>query len=158
MTKYITSKSLARQRRLIQQLESKLQEKGKELGEAGSQGAESWHDNAPFEAARDEVMLQDKALSRAHEVIAGTQIRDYLRNVGDFVDYGVGVRFLRDGKLVDLKIVGYGDSDVEEGRVLYESPIAKVLIGKKVGDEFEAEVAGRPAEIKVKEVYVISED
>ena len=38
------------------------------------------------------------------------------------------------------QIVGQAESDAKVGRVSYESPLARALIGKSVGDEVEVTV------------------
>ena len=45
-----------------------------------------------------------------------------------------------DDKPLKYQIVGQAESDAKVGRVSYESPLARALIGKSVGDEVEVTV------------------
>ena len=55
--------------------------------------------------------------------------------------FGATVTVLdEDDKPLTYQIVGQAESDAKRGRVSYESPLARALIGKSVGDEVEVTV------------------
>ena len=58
----------------------------------------------------------------------------------DAVRFGVTVtlRFADDGSEGRFKIVGEDESDPARGHVSFVSPLAKALLGKKIGDEVRA--------------------
>ena len=63
----------------------------------------------------------------------------------DIVSFGAWVRY--NGRVV--RIVGVDEADINKGLISFTSPLAKVLMGKKVGDVFELK---GPERITVEEV------
>ena len=45
-----------------------------------------------------------------------------------------------DDKPIKYQIVGQTEADAKSGRISYNSPLARALIGKKVGEEIEVTV------------------
>ncbi len=94
-------------------------------------------ENAEYDAIKEKyAMLQTKILdleSRlAHsEIIEISNIRNNGR-----VAFGAEVQLkdLDTGKIVRYRIVGEYESDVENGRISVETPIARALINKEKGD------------------------
>ena len=70
---------------------------------------------------------------------------DLSKSKKDTVSFGAWVRY--NGRVV--RIVGVDEADVNKGLISFISPIAKALIGKKVGDVIELKGSDR---IKVEEV------
>ena len=50
------------------------------------------------------------------------------------------------------RVVGYGEGEVSERKLAYNSPVAEDLLGRSVGDVVETTLAGREVEIEVLEV------
>ncbi|WNF24735.1 GreA/GreB family elongation factor [Mesobacillus jeotgali] len=51
------------------------------------------------------------------------------------------------------EIVGYGESNVEENKIFYDTPVAKKLIGLKIGDETVMSVPSGKVKCKVLKMY-----
>ena len=66
----------------------------------------------------------------------------------DTVSFGAYVRY--NGRVI--RIVGVDEADVSKGLVSFISPIAKALVGKKVGDMFELKVPKGTEKITVEEI------
>jgi len=99
-------------------------------------------ENAEYHAAReDQGMLQariDKLkdeLSRAYLVDRGTLPTDA-------VVFGARVRVkdLDSGDVESYELVGPGDEDYDQNKILTSSPIGQGLLGKKIGDVAEIKV------------------
>ena len=74
---------------------------------------------------------------------------DLSKSKKDTVSFGAWVRY--NGRVV--RIVGVDEADVNKGLISFISPIAKALIGKKVGDVIELKGSDRISDrIKVEEV------
>ncbi|WLR57435.1 GreA/GreB family elongation factor [Mesobacillus subterraneus] len=56
------------------------------------------------------------------------------------------------------EIVGYGESNVDENKIYYETPVAKKLIGLKVGDETVLSVPSGKVKCKVLKMYSVWEE
>lgn len=50
------------------------------------------------------------------------------------------------------RIVGYGESDPARKAVAYNTPLAQLVFGKKVGETVKGSIAGRAVEIKILEI------
>ena len=62
---------------------------------------------------------------------------------GDRVTFGSTVRLEdQDGKETLYQIVGSEETDPTRGRISVMAPLARTLIGKKVGDSVEAQLPG----------------
>ena len=60
---------------------------------------------------------------------------------GDRIVFGATVTLSDDDdKQVRYQIVGQTEADAKVGRISYNSPLGKALIGRKVGDEIEVTV------------------
>jgi transcription elongation factor GreA len=99
-------------------------------------------ENAEYHAAReDQGMLQARIdalkdkLSRAFIVERGNMSNDA-------VVFGVKVKVkdLNDGSEEVFELVGAGDDDPDQNKILTSSPIGKGMLGKKVGDVAEIQV------------------
>lgn len=110
------------------------------IAEARSAG--DLKENAEYHGAREsQGMLQAKInllrdkLSRARIVDASTLPKDE-------VVFGatVVVKDLKFGDTEEYTLVGAGDEDYDTGKILISSPLAKGLVGKKVGDKVEIQV------------------
>ncbi|RMB12307.1 transcription elongation factor GreA [Eilatimonas milleporae] len=110
-------------------------------------------ENAEYHAAKERqghiegrIMELESKLSRA-EVIDPTALK------GDKIVFGATVTLAdEDDAEVIYQIVGADEGDVKAGRISYQSPIARALIGRKVGDEVEVRTPGGERYYEVVEV------
>lgn len=154
--RYYTKEGLDSQRKKIRSLESELRDREKQAEEMARQTSNVWHDNAPYESIIQEINTLSKRVLEARAELDSAEIIEYPSSVReDTVSLGTGVRFTRDNEAQEFKIVGYGEQDIGEGRILYESPLARALIGREEGEEFSAEVGGRKSEFRILGVYAL---
>ncbi len=100
-------------------------------------------ENAEYHAAKDQqghnegrIMELEGKLSRA-EVIDPTTLS------GSRVVFGATVSLLdEDDKEVIYQLVGQDEGDVKAGKISYQSPIARALIGREAGAEVEVRTPG----------------
>ncbi len=59
---------------------------------------------------------------------------------------------LPDGDVEEYTIVGSAEADPFSGRISNDSPIAKALIGKKIGDEVVISTPGGDMTIKISSI------
>ena len=152
-----TSKGFERLKVRLKRLESRVMSSQKEVGEAASQGAETWHDNAPYHAALSDLRVHDKILNEAHASLPDLTIVEYPLALPDRkAVYGTKVVFEQDGRKDTLRIVGLGDDDLDKDRVLYNSPIAQILLGHMEGESYAAMLRSKRVQIKIKEVHLLT--
>ena len=84
----------------------------------------------------DEAQIAD-----IEDRVTRAQIIDPKTLSGDKVVFGATVTLLdEDDKPVKYQIVGQTEADAKSGRISYNSPLGRALIGKTVGDEVEVTV------------------
>ena len=78
--------------------------------------------------------------ARRHDV-TGLRIIDPKELSGDKIVFGATVTLLdEDEKPIRYQIVGQTEADAKGGRISYNSPLGRALIGRKVDDEIEVSV------------------
>jgi transcription elongation GreA/GreB family factor len=116
----------------LAQIEGELFALGAEFNEAVNQSSETWHDNAPFDAARDRQSIINYERKKLVEIrLTATKITT---SKAKKIEIGKHVT-LSSGLHVFIAGVWSGRDIVDGSKViLVDSPIARALHGKKVGD------------------------
>ncbi|MXP25109.1 transcription elongation factor GreA [Altererythrobacter indicus] len=95
-------------------------------------------ENAEYHAAKERQGQVEAQIGEIEDRVSRAHIIDPATLSGDKVIFGATVTLLdEDDKPLKYQIVGQTESDAKKGRVSYESPLARALIGKQVGDEVE---------------------
>ncbi|MDR3326497.1 MAG: transcription elongation factor GreA [Rhodospirillaceae bacterium] len=109
----------------------------KDIAEAREHGDLS--ENAEYHAARERQSFIEERISELEDIIGRAQIIDTSNLSGNTVLFGAIVTLAdenNDEKSV-YKIVGMPESNINEGLLSIDSPLARALIGKHVGDSVE---------------------
>lgn len=116
------------------------------IADAAAEGDRS--ENAEYIYGRKRLRELDKRLSYLARLLKNPEVIDVTTLKGDRVVFGSTVIIEdEDGNVKEYTIVGEGESDMKTGRISADAPVAKALLGKKVGDAVTIE---RPAgEIEV---------
>jgi len=107
----------------------------KDIEEARAHGDLS--ENAEYHAAKERQSFIAGRITELQAKIAMAEVIDPSRIVSDRVVFGATVSIIdidTDEKK-QYTLVGPDEGDVKNGRVSIESPLARALIGKSVGDE-----------------------
>jgi len=98
-------------------------------------------ENAEYHAAKERQGQVEAQIAEIEDRVTRAQIIDPSTLSGDKVVFGATVTPLdEDDKPIKYQIVGQTEADAKSGRISYNSPLARALIGKKVGDEVEVTV------------------
>lgn len=109
------------------------------IEEARSHGDLS--ENAEYHAAKERQGQVEASIGDLEDKLSRAQIIDPLSLSGDRIVFGATVTLLdEDDKPVKYQIVGPYEADAKIGRISYNSPLGKALIGRKVKDEVEVTV------------------
>ncbi|MEH6468010.1 MAG: transcription elongation factor GreA, partial [Porticoccus sp.] len=95
-------------------------------------------ENAEYHAAREQQGFAEGRIQDIEGKLSHSQIIDIKTiDEGDKVIFGCTVNIinLETDETVTYKIVGDDESDVKANKISYQSPIARALIGKEIGDE-----------------------
>ncbi|GLK81408.1 MULTISPECIES: transcription elongation factor GreA [Methylopila] len=112
------------------------------IAEARSHGDLS--ENAEYHAAKEQQSLNEGRIAELESTIARAEIIDVSKLKGDTITFGATVTLVDEDTDEEkvYQIVGEPESDVKAGRVSIGSPIARALVGKKVGDAVEVVTPG----------------
>ena len=98
-------------------------------------------ENAEYHAAKERQGQVEMQIADIEDKVTRAQIIDPTTLSGDKIVFGTTVHLLDDDdKPVKYQIVGQTEADASQGRISYNSPLGRALIGKKVGDDIEVTV------------------
>ena len=98
-------------------------------------------ENAEYHAAKERQGQVEAQIADIEDKVTRAQIIDPATLSGDKVVFGATVTLRdEDDKPVRYQIVGQTEADASKGRISYNSPIGRALIGKQVDDEIEVTV------------------
>ena len=98
-------------------------------------------ENAEYHAAKERQGQVEASIGDLEDKVSRAQIIDPTTLSGDRVIFGATVTLLDDDdKPVRYQIVGPYEADARLGRISYNSPLGRALIGRKAGDEVEVTV------------------
>ena len=98
-------------------------------------------ENAEYHAAKERQGQVEATIGDLEDKLSRAQVIDPTTLSGDRIVFGATVTLLdEDDKPVKYQIVGQAEADANVGRISYNSPLGKALIGRKVGDEIEVTV------------------
>ena len=98
-------------------------------------------ENAEYHAAKEQQGQVEASIADIEGKLSRAQIIDPKDLSGDKVIFGATVTLLdEDDKPIRYQIVGETEADASKGRISYNSPIGRALIGRKVDEEVEVSV------------------
>ena len=126
----------------------------KEKMEAARQGDLS--ENAEYEAAKEKLELLHSQFSQLEGRIANPSFIEDLSIPGTIVSLGTKVYLDNEdtGEEEFYTILGSEDSNADQNIISFQSPIAKGIIGKKVGDKCEIALPENTKRVTIKNIEV----
>lgn len=98
-------------------------------------------ENAEYHAAKERQGQIEALIADLEDKLSRAQIIDPLTLSGDKVVFGATVTLLdEDDKPVRYQLVSEAEADAKQGRISYNSPLGRALIGKKADEEVELTV------------------
>lgn len=98
-------------------------------------------ENAEYHAAKERQGQVEASIGDLEDRLSRAQIIDPTTLSGDRIVFGATVTLAdEDDKPVRYQIVGQAEADAKEGKISYNSPLGRALIGRKVDDEVEVTV------------------
>ncbi|HMK91222.1 MAG TPA: transcription elongation factor GreA [Methylocystis sp.] len=113
-----------------------------QISEARAHGDLS--ENAEYHAAKEAQSLNEGRIAELEDKLSRAEVIDVAKLSGSTIKFGATVTVLDEDTEEEKRyqIVGESEADVKSGRVSISSPIARALIGKKVGDTIEVKTPG----------------
>ena len=111
-------------------------------------------ENSEYDAAKDEQAFVEGRITTIENMIRNARIISEDELSKDSVSLGSSVTFveLPEGDEETYTIVGSAEADPFEGKISNDSPIAKSLMGRKVGDQVTVQTPGGEMNVKIIEI------
>jgi transcription elongation factor GreA len=108
-------------------------------------------ENAEYDSAKEDQAFVEGRISTLESMIRNAVIINENESNKDIVRLGTTVTFIEvpDGDKESYTIVGSAEADPMEGRISNDSPIAKSMIGRTIGENVRVLTPGGEMEIKI---------
>ena len=151
---YMTEEGLANLKKELDQLISvERLAISLQIAEARDKGDLS--ENAEYDAAKEAQGLLEMKIARLEDMVANARIIDESKIDTSHVQIlnKVKIKNTKNNQQVEYMLVSENESDIKSGKISVTAPIAKGLLGKKVGDVVDIRV---PSGIMSFEIMKIS--
>ena len=124
----------------------------KQIAEARDK--EDLSENAEYDAAKEAQGLLEMKISLLKETIASARMIDETKIKTDEVQIltRVKIKNVKTGQMMSYMIVSESEANLKEGKLSVTTPIAKGLLGKKIGDKTAVTVPSGVMEFEVMEI------
>jgi len=124
----------------------------KAIAEARDKGDLS--ENAEYDAAKEAQGLHEAKIAKLGEVLANARLLDESKmDTSKVLALSiVKIKNLKNGAVMQYQLVSETEADFKAGKISVTSPIAKGLLGKKVGDKTEITVPAGKIEFEIMEI------
>ncbi|PLR93772.1 transcription elongation factor GreA [Bacillus sp. T33-2] len=108
-------------------------------------------ENSEYDSAKEEQAFVEGRITTLENMIRNAKIIEEDELSKDTVTLGRTVTFkeLPDGDEETYSVVGSAEADPFEGKISNDSPIAKSLMGRKVGDEVTVQTPGGEMNVRI---------
>ncbi len=108
-------------------------------------------ENSEYDSAKEEQAFVEGRITTIENMIRNAKIISEDEMSGDTVGLGRSVTFIElpDGEEETYTIVGSAEADPFDGKISNDSPIAKSLIGHKVGEEVKVQTPGGEMDVRI---------
>jgi transcription elongation factor GreA len=139
----------------IKQLESVERPRiSAQIAEARDKGDLS--ENAEYDAAKEAQGLLEMKIAQLKDTLANARILDESMVSADSIQIlsKVRVKDQKTGREMNYMLVSENEANIREGKLAVTTPIAKALMGKKVGDIAEAKVPAGTLMLEILEITI----
>jgi transcription elongation factor GreA len=124
----------------------------RQIAEARDKGDLS--ENAEYDSAKEAQGMLELRISKLEDVVANSRILDKSRIDTSRVQILNKIKILNKStkSVVEYMIVSESEANIREGKLSVNTPIAKALLGKKVGDSVEVSVPSGALSFEIIEI------
>lgn len=124
----------------------------KQIAEARDKGDLS--ENAEYDAAKEAQGMLEMKISQLKETVASARMIDESKINTNEVQIlnRVKIKNVNSGQVMTYMIVSESEANLKEGKLSVTTPIAKGLLGKKVGEKASVQVPSGILEFEVVEI------
>ncbi|MBN1586443.1 MAG: transcription elongation factor GreA [Candidatus Omnitrophica bacterium] len=150
--RFLSREGLQKLQNELQELKSKRVETSRIIETARHHG--DLRENAEFHAAKEDQGRLETRIAQLESTIAEARILDEEDIDSDKILLGctVVLKDLKKGRQVTYSIVDPEEMDIAQGKISVASPIAKGLLGHKVGEKVKVSIPAGDLEYQVEEI------
>ena len=113
-------------------------------------------ENAEYHAAKERQGQIEASIVDIEDRLSRAMVIDPTTLSGDKVVFGATVTLKdEDGKKIKYQLVGQVEADANQGRISYNSPLGRALIGRQVGEEVEVSTPSGDRYYKIKKIEFV---
>ncbi len=150
---YITEEGLTKLKEELDQLTRVERPKiSAQIAEARDKGDLS--ENAEYDAAKEAQGLLELKISKLKNLIASSRIIDQSKIDTSSVQIlnTVKLKNLKNGAVMTYTLVSESEANLKQGKISVETPIAKGLLGKKVGEKASITIPNGTVEFEILDI------
>jgi len=150
---YYTKEGLEKLKEKLQRLKTTgRSDISKAIAEARDKGDLS--ENAEYDAAKEAQGLHEAKIAQMQETLANARLLDESKiDTSKVLALSVvKIKNLKNGATMSYQLVSESEADLKTGKISVASPIAKGLLGKKVGEKTEITVPAGKIEFEILEI------
>ena len=156
---YVTKAGLDRLRMSIEAVQKELKgDVAQEIAVAMEKG--DLRENAEYEAAKAKQAKLGQKLNELTRKLSTAEVVNPKDTPPDIVSLGkkVTIEDLDENETLVYTILGDGDSDLDNGIISYQSPLARGIIGHSVDEEVEVQFPKRLARFRITRIEFFEEN
>lgn len=96
-------------------------------------------ENSEYHSAKNDQAFMETRIIILEKMLNNAQIADTTNATTIHVGSNIVLKDIEFGDLLEYQVVGPAEADVANGKISYESPLGKVLMGKAVGDSINVD-------------------
>jgi transcription elongation factor GreA len=113
-------------------------------------------ENAEYHAAKERQGQIEASIADVEDKLSRAMVIDPTTLSGDKIVFGATVTLLdEDDKKVKYQLVGQTEADAKVGRISYNSPLGRALIGRQKGEEVEVSTPSGEHYYEIKKIEFI---
>lgn len=150
---YVTREGLQKLQEELERLQTIERPKiSKAIGEAIEKGDIS--ENAEYDAAKDAQGLLEAKIAQLQNLIASSRVIDESQIDTSKVQMltKVTIKNTKNGAVMAYSLVPETEADFKAGKLSINTPIAKALVGKKIGDNVSVTVPAGVMEFEIMDI------
>ena len=126
----------------------------RQIAEAREKGDLS--ENAEYDAAKEAQGLLELKISKLQETIKNSRVLDKSQIQSDTVQIlsKVTIQNVKNKAKMTYTLVAETEANLKEGKISIETPIAKGLLGKKVGETAKIKIPAGETEFKILDISI----
>lgn len=148
----VTAEGKRKMQAELDQLNARIPVIAKQIEEAREKG--DLRENAEYHAAREDMSMTNARIAELKSKLASAVVVDEAQIDTSKVAFGakVDMQDLKDKSVETWQLVGEGEDDPLDNRILTSSPMGKALLGKAVGDTVEVQAPVGILKFKIKKI------